>query len=55
MIKLSWTVACQRALLDQTANVTLVQILEEIGIPAPPEESPTTTPARASNCVRWRR
>jgi len=38
--KFAWAIICQRALLDQTGNVSLIQILEDFGIPAPPPDKP---------------
>ncbi len=40
MAKFAWAIICQRALLDQTGNVSLIQILEDFGIPAPPPDKP---------------
>ena len=31
---------CQRALIDQSNNLSIVQVLEELGIPAPPPDKP---------------
>jgi len=35
-VKIAWVVACQRALLDQTNNISLIQVIEEIGVPTAP-------------------
>jgi hypothetical protein len=40
MPKLVWTIACQRALVDQANNLSIVQVLEELGFPAPPDDRP---------------
>lgn len=57
-MKLAWLVMCQRALLDQTNNISLVQVLDEIGIPAPPEGSDATgtlIPLQCAVVAFWRR
>lgn len=57
-MKLAWVVMCQRALLDQTNNISLVQVLDEIGVPAPPEGSDSTNaliPFPCAVVALWRR
>jgi hypothetical protein len=38
MLKLKWAVTCQRALIDQKGALSLVQVIEGLGIPPPPTD-----------------
>jgi hypothetical protein len=57
MAKLAWVVICQRALVDQTNNASLIQILEEISVPPPQEKNPSGAliPIQAAVVTGWRR
>jgi hypothetical protein len=59
MAKLAYVVICQRALLDQTRNVSLVQVLEELGVAPPPSDPPVPPgaiiPFPACIVTSWKR
>jgi hypothetical protein len=57
--KCFWTVICQRALIDQTGNLSLIQIIDEFGLPPPPENMPSPIgaiiPFAVSIVTSWKR
>jgi hypothetical protein len=58
MASFSWAIVCQRALVDQTGNVTLVQVLEDLGFPLPPQNSPppgAVIPFPVAIVTHWKR
>jgi hypothetical protein len=40
MANFSWVAVCQRALIDQIGNISLIQLVEELGFAKPPADQP---------------